>query len=159
MRRASLTPKANECAVPHCLSDGSPLSVLWKSLISVVTFHWARKARHEGCLWKSTPLLFLAYFYHKSLGQHCNKTERPLCLKKFSSGEAKPPKTNDVALLVYKGVFTEDTGNKAHKSCRSPQHWDHALITKPKFPLSVAAYSPTEIKLCVLTATAYISAL
>lgn len=55
MQRASLTPKANECEFPHCLSDGSFLSILSKSLISVVTFNELAKGSPRGQRLKKHP--------------------------------------------------------------------------------------------------------
>lgn len=70
MRRASLTPKANKCGFPHCLSDGWSLSVLWKSLIFGVTFHWAieRLAARDAFEKAHRSPLYPAYFYHKGPG-------------------------------------------------------------------------------------------
>lgn len=69
MRRASLTPKANECEFQQRLSDGSSLSILWKSLISSY-FRWAIERRGtRAALWKAHwSSLCLAYVYHRGPG-------------------------------------------------------------------------------------------
>ena len=99
MRRASLTPKANECEFPRRLSDGLSPSILWKSLISVVAFtELSEKGSPQGlCLKKHTDLLcfWLTFITEvqvalarSSVGKQWDKMEHPLCLKKFGSGKA-----------------------------------------------------------------------
>lgn len=58
MQRASLTPKANGCEFPRCISDALFLRTLSKSLMSVVTFTEPSKGSPRGPhLEKDTDLL------------------------------------------------------------------------------------------------------
>ena len=138
-RRASLTPRANKCEFPQRLSDGSSLSILWKSLISVVTFAELSKRRGtRAALWKTHWFFSVSGLRLSPRSRWCwpvavwaNNVTRWSILfiwKRFGSGKAGPPKTN-VALLVFRGCIHsregEIRGSKWRKSPKSPS--DHRL--------------------------------